>query len=67
MPEIKKSQAVMDEMRRGYVSLTKPRTGDSDVAKREKDRMRRILAGEPLESKAESYKKLRLSMRWGPL
>lgn len=65
MPEIKKSPAVMAEM--GYRSLTAPKRGDSEIAKREKDRMRRILRGEAVETKAESYRRLKLHARFGVL
>lgn len=45
--------------------FTKRKRTDSPIAAREKDRMRRILAGEDIESKDESYKKLKLHARWG--
>ena len=41
--------------------LVKPKRGDSEVAKREKERMRRIMAGEDIESKEESIRKLGLN------
>ena len=47
--------------------LTKVRRGDSEIAKREKKRMAAIARGEDVETKAESYRKLGLARRWGPL
>ena len=48
-----------------YAKLTKPARGDGPIAKREKERMRRILAGEDVESKDESMTRLGLHRRWG--
>ena len=39
----------------------------SDVAKRELDKMRRIMAGEEVETLEQSYDNLGLARRWGPL
>ena len=47
--------------------FTKSQRGDSEIAKREKARMRAILRGEEVETKEESYQKLHLARRWGPL
>ena len=48
-----------------YAKLTKPKCGDSEIARREKKRMARIQAGEEVESKEESMRKLGLNARWG--
>ena len=45
--------------------MTKRKRGDSPIAKREKQRMRDILAGKDVESKEESMRKLSLHARWG--
>ncbi len=45
--------------------FTKPKRGDSAVAKREKARMRAILRGEDVETKDESMRILGLHARWG--
>lgn len=47
--------------------LTKQRPGDSEITKREKARIRGILAGAEAETKEESYRNLGLHKRWGPL
>ena len=48
-----------------YVNFTKPARSDGVIAKREKERMRRILAGEDVETKDESMRILGLHRRWG--
>ena len=52
--EIKKPQ---------YAKLITPRKDDTAVMQREKDRMRRILAGEQVETREESMRKLGLHRR----
>lgn len=47
--------------------LTAPKRGDSEVARQEKDRIRRISSGEDVETKAESWRKLHLDRLRGPL
>ena len=53
--EIKKPQ---------YAKLITPRKDDTAVMVREKDRMRRILAGEQVETRDESMRKLGLHRRY---
>ena len=48
-----------------YANLTKSSRGDSEIAKREKSRMRAIMRGEDVESHAESMRLLGLHARWG--
>lgn len=43
------------------------RSAHSDIAKRELERMRRIMAGEHVETKQESYRKTGQQTRWGHL
>jgi len=47
--------------------LTAPSDNDSDIARTAKAEIRRILAGEDIESRRESYDRLHLARRWGPL
>jgi len=49
---------------KSLADFAKPRREDGPIAKREKERMRRILAGEDVESKEESMTKLGLHRRW---
>jgi len=65
--EMKKPQRVMDGQRHDqnlYAKLITPHKGDTAVMQREKERMRRIMAGEDIESKEESIRKLGLARRW---
>jgi len=48
-----------------YASLSKPKRGDSEIAKREKKRMAAIERGEYPVTKEESMEKLGLHARWG--
>lgn len=48
-----------------YANLTKSKRGDSEIAKREKKRMRAIMRGEDVESYDESMTRLNLHARWG--
>lgn len=50
-----------------YDEFTKPRKTDTPVAQREKQRMRDLLSGKPVETKEASYLNLKLHVRWGRL
>ena len=47
--------------------FTRRKRTDSPIAAAEKEKIRRILAGEEVETKAESYAKLHLPRLWGRL
>jgi len=46
--------------------LAKPDRGDCPIAQREKENIRRVLAGEQVQTKEESMTRLGLHRRWGP-
>ena len=47
-----------------YSQLTTPSKDDTEVMQREKERMRRILAGEQVETREESIRRLGLNRVW---